>query len=81
MVNGVARLTRLVKVCRNRSGLDELNGDSGWNDDARQSVRVAGVLSLKCTALCISYIQLNLQSYNLNYHLYVVLLWLQRKYI
>lgn len=51
MVNGVARL---VKMCRNRSELDELDGDS-----VRQSVRVAGVLSLQCTALCISYIQLD----------------------
>ena len=38
MVNGVARL---VKMCRSRSRLDKLmHGDSGWNDDVRQSVRV-----------------------------------------
>ena len=68
MVNGVARL---VKMCRNRSGLDRL-GDSGWNDDVRQSVRVAGVLSLQCTASCTSYIQLyklDFYIYNLKYHL------------
>ena len=31
MVNGVARL---VEMCRNKSGLDELMVISGWNDDA-----------------------------------------------
>ena len=45
MVNGVARL---VKVCRNRSGLDELMVIlDGTTMTVRQSVRVAGVLSLQ----------------------------------
>ena len=44
----------------NRSGLVELMVIlDGTDDDVRQSVRVAGVLSLQCTALCISYIQLD----------------------
>ena len=59
------------------TGVALMSGWGFWMDDVRQSVRVAGVLSLQCTALCISYIQLaklNFKIYNLNYHLYVVLL-------
>ena len=45
MVNEVARL---VKMCRNRSGLDELMVIlDGTTMTVRQSVRVAGVLSLQ----------------------------------
>ena len=32
------------------------DGDSGWNDDVRQSVRVAGVLSLQCTSPMYSFV-------------------------
>ena len=52
MVNGGARL---VKMCRHRSGLDELMVIL----DGTTMFAKAFVVSLQCTALCISYIQLD----------------------